>query len=60
MKFYDLLISLLAEVETDPDLWDWIVDYARGRGGITMEEFCRHRDPCFRQMVADQDAISWR
>jgi hypothetical protein len=33
MKSIELLESWLVEVETDPDLWDCIVKYAKGRGG---------------------------
>jgi hypothetical protein len=60
MKSIDLLATWLAEVDTDPDLRDCIVEYAKGRGGVTMEEVCRDKDHHFRRMASDQDIIGWR
>jgi hypothetical protein len=64
MKSIDLLSSWMAGVDTDQDLRDCIVEYATGRGTITMTEICRNLDARFRQMARDQDEIagdgSWR
>ena len=59
MTSINLLATWLAVVGIDPDLRDCIVEYAKGRGGITMEEICRHMDPRFRRMAVDQ-IIGWR
>ncbi len=40
MHSIDLLKHWLVEVDTDPDLRDCMVEYARGQGGITMTELC--------------------
>jgi hypothetical protein len=60
MKSIDLLATWLAEVDTDPDLRDCIVEYAKGRGGVTMEEACWDKDHRFCRMASDQDIIGWR
>ena len=60
MKSIDLLATWMTEVDTDPDLRDCIMEYARGRGGITMSELCSSLDTRFRLMAHDQDEIGWR
>jgi hypothetical protein len=40
LKSIDLLDSWLAEVDTDPDLRDRIVEYAKGDRGVTMSDIC--------------------
>ena len=60
MKSIDLLASWLTEVDTDPDLRDCLVEYAKGRGGTSMAEICSHLDTRFRLMANDQDEIGWR
>ena len=60
MKSVDLIASWMAEVNTDPDLQESIVDYAKGRGTLTMSKICQGRDARFRRMAADQDEIGWR
>jgi hypothetical protein len=60
MKSINLLESWLTEVDTDPDLWDCIVKYAKGRGGVTMSEICLGMDSRYRLMAQDQDVIGWR
>jgi len=42
MKLIDLLASWLTEVDTDLDLRDCLVEYAKGRGGTPMAEICSH------------------
>ena len=59
-KIIDLLDTWMAEVDTDPNLRDCMVEYAKGRGKVIMEEICRGRDTRFFRMVADQDIIGWR
>jgi hypothetical protein len=44
IKSIDLLNSWAAEVDTDPVLWDFMVEYAKGRGRVKMEEICQGRD----------------
>ncbi len=44
-------------VDTDPDLRKCIVEYAKGRGTITMSEICWNMDAQFWK-IADQDEIS--
>ncbi len=60
MKSIDLLSSWMLEVDTDPDLRKCIVEYAKGRGTITMSEIFWDMDARFRQMARDQDEIGWR
>jgi hypothetical protein len=36
------------------------MEYATGRGTITMTEICRNLDARFRQMAWDQDEIGWQ
>ncbi len=57
MKSIDLLSSWMMEVNTDPDLRECIVEYAKGRGTITMLDICRGMDSWFQQMARDQDEI---
>ncbi len=59
MKSIELLESWLVDVETDPDLWDSIVKYAKGRGGVTMLDICQGMDHRYRLMAQDQDTIGW-
>jgi hypothetical protein len=56
----DLLKHWLAEVDTDPDFRDCMVEYARGIGGITMMEICRGMDHKYCKVAKEQDAIGWR
>ena len=56
----DLLEQWLVEVDTDPDLRECLVEYARGRGGRTMTEICSGMDNRYRRVAEEQDAIGWR
>ena len=58
-KSVDLLLSWMAEVDTDPNLSECIIDYAKGRGKLTMSEICQGMDNRFWQMARDQDEIGW-
>jgi hypothetical protein len=60
MKSIDLLESWLKEVETDPNLRDCIVEYAKGCGGVSMLDICLGMDTRYRVMAQDQDNIGWR
>jgi hypothetical protein len=60
MKTIDLLSSWMMGVNTDPDLCDCIVEYAKGRGTITMSEICWNMDARFWKMAWDQDEIGWQ
>jgi hypothetical protein len=56
----DLLEQWLVEVDTDPELRECLVEYARGRGGRTMTEICRGMDNRYQRVAEEQDAIGWR
>ena len=60
MHSIDLLEHWLVEVDTDPDLRNCVVAYARGKGGITMTKICSGMDHRYRKVAEEQDAISWR
>ncbi len=60
MKSIDLLKHWLTEVDTNPELLDCIVEYARGQGGIAMTKICYDKAHHYQLMAADQDAIGWR
>jgi hypothetical protein len=60
MKSIDLLASWLTEVDTDPNLRNCLVEYAKGHGGVTMSDICLSMDTRYCLMAQDQDAIGWR
>jgi hypothetical protein len=60
MAWIDLLSSWLVDIDTEPDLRECIVDYARGRGSLSMLEICQGMDPRFQRMARAQDEIGWR
>jgi hypothetical protein len=60
MHSIDLLENWLAEVDTDPNLWECMVEYAKGQGGLTMMEICRGMDHRYQKVAEEQDAIGWR
>jgi hypothetical protein len=53
----DLVDDWLEEAETEPELHDILMEYARGRGGISMEGVCRGRGEEFTQLARKQDEI---
>jgi hypothetical protein len=55
-----MLERWLEHAGTDPTLQDCIVEYCRGRGGISMDTIMQGKEQWFRQMAADQDRIRWR
>ncbi len=56
----DLVEDWLDKTETEPELQECLLEYARGRGGLTMEEICCGGAEDFRQLVKEQDDIGWR
>jgi hypothetical protein len=56
----ELLEHWLVEVDTDPNLRECMVEYARGRGGRTMTELCRGMGNMYQRVAEEQDAIGWR
>ena len=56
----DSLELWLEKMDTDPVLADGLVQYARGRGGISMAEICREMDSRYKTMARSQDIIGWR
>ena len=60
MKSIEILELWLIEVDTDPDLLSCIVEFAKGRGGITMIEICRDKAQRYRLIATDQDDIGWQ
>jgi hypothetical protein len=60
MQLIDLLKHWLAEVDTDPDLWNCMVEYARGQGGIAVTEICGGMDHRYRKVAKEQGAIGDR
>jgi hypothetical protein len=61
MHSVDILEHWLVEINTDPDIRDCMVEYARGQGGITMTEIIsRGMDHRYHTAAEEQDAIGWR
>lgn len=60
MLTIDMLELWLQQESTDPGLADCIVRYARGRGGVTMEEICSGKDDKYYHFAVSQDKIGWR
>ena len=56
----DLLKQRLVEDDTDPDLCECLVEYAKGQDGLSMTEICRGMDNRYRRVAEEQDSISWR
>ena len=55
-----LMKKWMQEAGTDPDLQDCIVEYAHGRGALTMQEIFWGQGELFMQMAWEQDEIGWR
>jgi hypothetical protein len=60
MHSIDLLEQWLVEADTDPNLSECLVEYAKGRGGLSMTEICRGMDNRYLRVAEEQDAIGWR
>lgn len=54
------LDTWLHREHTDPTLRRCLVDYARGRGSLTMEEITRCHGDAYRRLGRSQDKIGWR
>jgi hypothetical protein len=50
----------LTDADTKPALQECLIEYARGRGRITMLEVCSGMGELYTSMAADQDRIRWR
>ncbi len=60
LRSIDLLETWLHSVGTDPLLTDCIIQYARGRGAVSMQSLCVLLDARFRGMALSQDTIGWQ
>ena len=60
LKTINNMKEWLEEVDTDPGLAFCLVDYARRRGGMVMEDVCRNMPRRYHRMAISQDMISWR
>jgi hypothetical protein len=56
----NLIKDRLEEAETEPELQEVLMEYACGRGGLSMEEVCCGRGKGFARLGRDQDEIGWR
>ena len=56
----DNMATWLHAVGTDPQLCQFIVEYTKGRGGMSMIELTRSDDWRFRRLADSQDMIGWR
>ena len=59
LKTIEYLEDWLEEVGMDPDLTHCLVEFARGRGSMTIEEVCRGLHPRLQCMAKSQDEIGW-
>jgi hypothetical protein len=50
----------LNKTDMEPELHKCLLKYARGRGGLMVEEICCGHSEDFRQLEKEQDAIGWR
>jgi hypothetical protein len=55
----DFVEDWLEESETEPELQEILLEYARGRGGVTMGDICHGRSEEFHQLAKEQDEIRW-
>ncbi len=60
MKSIDILEHWLTEVDTDLGLLNCIVEFTKGRGGITMTTTCQDKAQRYPLMAPDQDDIGWQ
>ena len=56
----DWLEDWLREAGTEPNLREYLIEYARGRVHERMEDIARGIGPGFREMGISQDKIGWR
>ena len=55
-----LMNKWLRSVGTDPRLRQCIIQYARGRGGTTLEHIARPFGSSYQHLATSQDKIGWR
>ena len=60
LKTIDYIETWLLSMGTDPVLAKCLIQYARGRGSLTMESLCAGLDTRFQGMARSQDLIGWR
>jgi hypothetical protein len=56
----DLVEDWLDKTETEPELQECLLEYAKGRLGLTMEEICLGCAEDFHQLRKEQDDIGWQ
>ena len=56
----DLMGEWLEEKGTDPILLEILIEYAKGRGAVTMEEICWDKQEIYKLLAVSQDKIGWR
>jgi len=59
-KTVDLMDDWMKKAGTDDGLATALVRYAKGRGGITMEEICSTMHDKYQRIAQSQDRIGWR
>ncbi len=57
MKSIDMLERWMMEAGTDPTLQECMVEYCKGRGGVSMDTITRGLEQHYRQMATEQDSI---
>jgi hypothetical protein len=60
MKSIDMLERWMMEAGTDPTLQECMVEYCKGRDGVSMDTITRGLEQRYRQMATEQDSIGWR
>lgn len=60
MQTIDMLECWLIKMDTEPVLTECLVEFARGRDAVKMQEVCRHKNDRLRGMAKSQDIIGWR
>jgi hypothetical protein len=59
LKSIDLLDRWLKEVDTNYELSDCIIEYAKGKGSMAMSDICHKRAHRYILMAREQDKIGW-
>ena len=53
MRSIDMLERWMMEAGIDPMLQECLVEYCKGRGGVSMDTISRGLGHCYRQMAMD-------
>jgi hypothetical protein len=56
----NLIEDWLEASQTKPELEEILLEYARGRGGVTMGSICRGHSEEFHQLAKEQDESGWQ